>query len=207
MLFGLTSTSAAAILGRRARSSSNVVEILPEAHCLSEESANGYRKLVRTQDRSWPDRIVLPASRWLSPEKAAELGRRVNRGCWLLVESGLVYSSRQERESQGLVLAEAFNLQIGETIDVGASNTSYVTYIHAQPTLVRTFGAITPICCAPAERIAEFEGIPVAIRRRIGSGGVIFLGSILGVGLLAQEREAHRVVTALLSDLSIRAAI
>jgi hypothetical protein len=71
--------------------------------------------------------------------------------------------------------------------------------MYPQRIMVRTFGAITPVTCATAERIAEFAGITVAARRPMGNGGgIIFLGSILGAGLLAQEREAYEAGCALL---------
>jgi hypothetical protein len=40
------------------------------------------------------------------------------------------------------------------------------------------------------------------MKRRIGRGGIVFLGSMLGPNLHAEEPEAHRIATALLSIMS-----
>lgn len=194
-----SASAAAAFLPRPALSSSTEIEIIPEPHCLSEESARGYRTLVEARRRTNAPFIILPASRQLTYESAKALLRRVQRGWWLVLESGGAYSSPEESGRQSRILAGVFGLNVHRPIAISPREASYVTYTYPQRTMVRTFGAITPITCSPAERIAEFAGITVASWRRVGSGGgIIFLGSILGAGLLAREREAHEAGSALL---------
>jgi hypothetical protein len=174
------------------------VEIVPEPHLLSEESARGYSTLVATVKRSAP-LIILPAAQQLSFESAERFRELVCCGSWLILESGGAYLPCEKFRTQRRILADVFGLNVGEAIAVSTIEPSYLTYDCPGRTMVRTFGAITPIDCSPAERMAEYGGVSVAARRRIGRGGVVYLGSILGSGVLAQEREAHFVATALLS--------
>jgi hypothetical protein len=188
--------AAAAFLPRRACSVASV-EIVPEPHPLSEESARGYDKLLGAAQVSAP-LIILPATRQLSFEGAERFRQQVRRGWWLLVESGAAYSRPGELRTQGQVLYKVFGLNIAEAIGVSTREATYLTYNCPERTVVRTFGAVTPIDCSPAEKLAEYAGVPVAARRWVGRGGVVYLGSMLGVGLLAQEREALAVGAALL---------
>lgn len=173
------------------------VDIVPEPHLLSEESAQGYGQLLASAKVSSP-LIILPASRQLSLESAKKLRQIVRRGSWLILESGAAFSRPEESRAQARILAESFGLKTGEPITPSIREASYLTYDCPERTMVRTFGAIVPIACSRAEQLAEYTGVPVAVRRPMGRGGIIYLGSILGAGLLAQEREAHAVASALL---------
>jgi hypothetical protein len=200
LLFNLASASTAGVLlpGQALRPSAKP-EIIPEPHCLSEESARGYRKLVQANQPTNAPVVILPASCQLSPENARDLLQRVWRGSWLILESGVAFSSPENSGSQTRTLAGVFGLRVHDPITLSRREASYITYMYPQRIMVRTFGAITPVTCATAERIAEFAGITVAARRPMGNGGgIIFLGSILGAGLLAQEREAYEAGCALL---------
>jgi hypothetical protein len=200
LLFNLASASTAGVLlpGQALRPSAKP-EIIPEPHCLSEESARGYRKLVQANQPTNAPVVILPASCQLLPENARDLLQRVWRGSWLILESGVAFSSPENSGSQTRTLAGVFGLRVHDPITLSRREASYITYTCPQRIMVRTFGAITPVTCATAERIAEFANIPVAARRPMGNGGgIIFLGSILGAGLLAQEREAYEAGCALL---------
>jgi hypothetical protein len=80
-------------------------------------------------------------------------------------------------------------------------NGPYIAYQWPRPALVRTFETITPVDCSSRNIIAEFRGIPVCSKHAMGKGGLIFLGSLLGPGLLAEEPEAHTVLQALLGSV------
>ena len=199
LLFTLSSMpAAAAFLPRPSVCLPAATGIFPEPHCLSEESARGYRKLLDELGRDVGPAIILPANRGLSYEAAGTLLERVRGGGLLILESGAAYSSPEQIRGQARILTAAFGIHTGEPVEVSAHEASYITYKCPQRILVRTFGAMTPVRCAPEERIAEFAGTAVAVRRSVGKGTIVYLGSILGVGLLAQEREARQVGHALL---------
>jgi hypothetical protein len=203
-----TLPAAAAVMPRSATRSLRELEIVTEPHCLSEESARGYRTLVSGfglsefgasgLGRGRETAIVLPASCRLCYGKAEALLGSVRRGCLLILESGIAYSSPEEARGQARILNDVFGIRTGEPIEVSGHEASYISYNFAEPFLIRTFGAIVPVRCTPKETIANFAGTAVAMRRLMGEGEVVYLGSILGVGLLAREREARQVGQALL---------
>jgi hypothetical protein len=178
------------------------VKILSEPHCLSEESATGFQLLL-TRNRPAssarsPQLIIAPGARRLSRESARRLLQQVLRGTWLILESGLCFMSPEQAAGQVGVLREAFGLEVRNTL---VSRDGYIEYAWPLHRLVRDFSMFTPVKCLRTERIAEFGGVTVCTKRRIGRGGIIFLGSMLGPGLLAEEREAHQVGSAMLEEI------
>ena len=102
------------------------------------------------------------------------------------------------------VLRDVFGLRVQAPL---ANGGAYIEYVWPLRRFVRDFSMFTPVECSADEKIAEFAGMAVCARRRIGKGGVIFLGSMLGPGLLAEEREAHELGSAMLQEIfSQRAA-
>ncbi|MFL6351603.1 MAG: hypothetical protein ACJ74Z_07110 [Bryobacteraceae bacterium] len=174
-------------------------EIVPEPHCLSEESANGFRVLLSRNsfipNPSSRKVIIVPAARQLTREAAGKLHRHAVNGAWLIVESGLCFMPQQAAVIQIRLLRDVFGFDVQPPV---ANESAYVEYKWPLRRLVRDFGMITPVRCSPAEKIAEFGGAAVCAKRAIGNGGIIFLGSMLGPGLLAEEREAHQVGSAML---------
>jgi hypothetical protein len=78
----------------------------------------------------------------------------------------------------------------------------YVHYSWPHPTLTRAFSYTMPVGCADAEAIAHYRGVPVAMKRRMGRGGIIFLGSMLGPNLRAEEPEARELAIAIFSQIA-----
>jgi hypothetical protein len=203
ILLNILSTPLAAVRVEHARTPVRAqAKILSEPHCLSEESATGFRLLL-TRNRlasnaRSPKVIIAPGARQLSREAAAGLLQEVLRGTWLIVESGLCFMSREQAAGQVQVLRDVFGLEVQAVL---TSPGRYVEYAWPLHRLVRDFSMFTPVQWPHAERIAEFGGVTVCTKRRIGRGGIIFLGSMLGPGLLAEEREAHQVVSAMLEEI------
>jgi hypothetical protein len=111
---------------------------------------------------------------------------------------------RERAVEQIRVLRDVFGLEVQNPV---ASRGGYVKYAWPLQRLVRDFSMFTPVKCSAEERIAEFGGAAVCAKWRVGKGGIIFLGSMLGPALLAEEREAHQVGSAMLQEIfSQRAA-
>ena len=187
------------------------VEIWQEDHCLSLESAMGFRHLVsrnppatsfasgRTASGTL---IIAPGIRWMSPSIAGDLADRIYHGAWVILESGLGFSSRTESKHQTDLLKKAFGLQLLPPVKVGKNPVAatYLEYTRPVHRLVRTFEAITPVWCDQSEALARLGKHSVCIRKRIGDGTLVFLGSMLGPGIGAEEREAIEVASALVTS-------
>jgi hypothetical protein len=203
VLLNILSTPVAATLVEHAREPERAqAKIISEPHCLSEESASGFRLLLtrnrlESNARS-PKVIIAPGARQLSREAAAGLLQEVRRGTWLILESGLCFMSPEQAAGQVGVVRDVFGLEVQNTL---LSRDGYIEYAWPLHRLVRDFSMFTPVKCLRTERIAEFGGVTVCTKRRIGRGGIIFLGSMLGPGLLAEEREAHQVGSAMLEEI------
>jgi hypothetical protein len=168
-----------------------------ELHALAEESARGFRSLLSLSSSAGsPAAIIAPAVRNLRQEIGAVLLEHVRRGAWLLFESGVCFSSDQEHSLQARTLKQAFGLEILPSlrvVDIPKASSKYVNYAKPLATSVRSFHAVTPIQCPPSNAIAYFHEHIVGATRAIGKGRLVYLGSMLGPGLLAEEYEAQQV--------------
>lgn len=180
------------------------VEIVVEPHSMSQESARGFQRLLATEARSMHARpsnlIILPGTRQLTSQNAVEMLNGAVAGRWLIMESGLCFLQKSAVTTQTRILRAVFDFEVGDPAPVSNSEprAAYVQYTWPHSALVRDFSSITPVACSPAESIAQFEGVTVCAKRRIGKGGIILLGSMLGPGLFADEREAVEIGSAML---------
>ena len=187
------------------------VEIWQEDHCLSLESAMGFRHLVSrnspatsfASDRTASSSLIIaPGIRWMSLSIAVDLADRIHQGAWVILESGLGFSPRAESKHQIDLFKKVFGLQLLPPVKVGKNPAAatYVEYTRPVHRLVRTFEAITPVRCDQSEALARWGKHSVCIRKRIGDGTFVFLGSMLGPGIWAEEREAIEIASALVTS-------
>ncbi|MDQ2776577.1 MAG: hypothetical protein M3Y57_16915 [Acidobacteriota bacterium] len=149
--------------------------------------------------------LIAPGVRYLSDAGCRELLRLAQAGSWLIMEAGVCFSSAEEVERQASILKSVFDLKVLPPMAVSGMETNktpYVSYTWPVRQLLRTFEAITPLCCEPGETIAFFEDQPVCAKKQVGEGGVVYLGTMLGPGLFAEEREAHALGSAMVRSLS-----
>ena len=92
------------------------LEILAEDHALAAESASGYVKLVHSQFSS-ADLLILPAVRQMTLERAWELRKIALNGRWILLESGLGFSMKEEHAEQARILKSVFDSRIRQALD------------------------------------------------------------------------------------------
>src|SRR5689334_683570 len=84
-------------------------QILEEPHCLSEESAKGFRLLLRRNTQAVsPKLIIAPGNRKLSHQTALKLHQQVANGRLLILESGLPFLAHDEAAAQLRVLRDVF---------------------------------------------------------------------------------------------------
>jgi hypothetical protein len=187
--------------------------LLPaDPNAIATESALGYRQLLGRKrcaftvsnelSNSHFRCLILPGVRALPFTFAARLRETASAGAWLILESGLCFASEREVEIQARVLADVFSLHIDtpRPAQMGLrSGRSYVHYHWPLHALVPDFSEFTPVRHSDADAIATIHGKVVAVRRHIRRGGIVFLGSPLGPGLFAGDRESSELATELVS--------
>ena len=178
-------------------------QIIPESHCLSEESARGFRLLLERNRALLENRstrlVVIPGARQLRLATALALVEEATRGAWVIFEDGTAFTRSEQAIPQMRVLKYVFGIGVQPTVAIGER---YIEYLWPLHRLVRHFNTFTPIECLAGEAIAYANGATACAKRHIGKGGIIYLGSMLGPGLVAEEREAHELGTAILKWIS-----
>jgi hypothetical protein len=173
--------------------------IIVEPHVLSRESAAHFQTLLNGCKVTPRDLVVLPAARELTTDLARRLGTRASSGAWLILESGLCFTTPVIRQQQTRLWATEFGLSFGTS---SQTTQLYVEYLWPSRQIIRTFGACTPLSPISGEIIAHSGDAPVCCIRRVGRGGILFLGSMLGPGLAAGEREAHRLALTMVESIA-----
>ena len=169
------------------------------------ESSAGYRAVIpprRYKFEPWeqPDSmtdcsLVIMSSVCVLPEKLAERLRScLQRGTTVIVESGAGFASHLEFRKHRRSLREGLGLHVAAPVNLWSPPraTPYVDYTWPTRTRVRDFTRLIPPAEQPGEIIAWADDLPVALRRRVGSGTLIYIGSPLGPALLMDDIEAIR---------------
>lgn len=181
--------------------------VVSGAGCALPESTAGYEAALsyagvqyqRASLRSLtPARtIILPAAGCVSQGEAVRLRDFLECGSTVLFESGSAFSSPGEFSIQRSLIKEVLGLGLHSPIRLWDSADSfrrspYVDYRWPLAVKVRDFSRVVPLDAAGGDAIAWFHDLPVAARRRVGKGTLVFLGSPLGPHLLSGDREACR---------------
>jgi hypothetical protein len=119
------------------------------------------------------DLIVVAGAGRLAQQRLGELRARVRQGAWMIWETAPRSFARNE--------------------------TAYIRYCWPSNILIRRFGDPIPMLSAPGEPIAHDHRQVVSVRRNLGRGCVIHLGTMIGPLLRAEDREAAALVRALLA--------
>lgn len=175
--------------------------ILPEDHLLSQESAAAYAALLTPLSPPRRTVILLPGAKQLSLARALALRRSLEAGSSVLIECGLAFSAPFEIEEQRRVFRHVFGVQLGSPIDAADPHHPYVAF--APGNLVRPFGLTFPVFRENGQPLAHFGETPVALKARVGSGTLIFLGAMLGPHVQAFDSDgrfaAQHILTGLIS--------
>jgi hypothetical protein len=134
------------------------MELWPEDHWLSVESASGFQALlhrelsaIHTASRHCDlvSLIILPGTRGITMERCEQLLRRMQEGAWIILETGSCFSSLEESKQQTSLVERTFNLEVFPPVRVCESSAkdNYVAYEWPIRRLVRTFEATTPLRC------------------------------------------------------------
>jgi hypothetical protein len=166
--------------------------------------------------------IIVPGLGRIEPTLAQALSQLLKTGTHLLLESGAGFLSTAEFAEHQKMLDRYFDITVEPPIDLWSRNSNdevffshgngrnakrqlsghqsipYVNYAWPRKTKVRDFSRVTPVSAKTGDIIGSVGAVPVALKRRMGKGILIFLGSPLGPALRAGDPEAHawlRLVT------------
>jgi hypothetical protein len=153
------------------------LQIFAAPDCLSQESAAGFQSALE----AYPPRNVIVLC-GVAP--VSDLYRYALNGGWILWEAPFG--------------SNPFGIALQPPIAASADHL-YIRYHWPQPILTRSFSTITPVHCQQSEAIAHYRGVPVALKRRVGPGGIIVFGSMLGPNLRADEPQARQLLTLLVA--------
>jgi hypothetical protein len=179
--------------------SSRTWVVLPlRGRCSLPESTLGYRSaLAGAPER--PDHaplLIIPAVLDVPGDIARLIRLRLTSGATVIVESGAGFAGQVGYREHHRSLREGLNIDTHAPVDLWAAGRSrhapYVDYSWPEAVRVRDFSRVVPLKGRESEVIARADGLPVALRRAVGAGTLIFLGSPLGPALWAGDREARR---------------
>ena len=163
------------------------------------ESALGYLQSSSATSTSrtpvMPSRaatVVAPAA-VVDRSSALRLRDSAWRGASVLIELGLAFVDDAHAGAQRALISDVFDVGVGEVVYLwreGRDRVPYVRYDWPVAAWVRDFSRAVSVDGIGWRSIAEIEGRPVAVRRRVGRGAVTILGSPLGPALRAGDRDA-----------------
>jgi hypothetical protein len=170
------------------------------------ESALGYHAAIpaeRQRFEPWERSVVSSSSLLIYPSllvinqtEAAFLTRCLNRGATVVIESGAGFTKHFAFRRHRRQLRERLEILVGGPVDLwspGSSRrTPYVEYTWPRRVRIRDFSRVVPPGEQPGEIIAWAGELPVAFKRRVGAGTLIYLGSPVGPALWAGDLEAKR---------------
>ena len=178
--------------------------------CSLRESLRGFQKALGTNpinvQEIWNRRpcslTVVPGVARMDSRLARILLDLLEAGTSVLVESGAGFSSAREFGVHREMLNNAFGIGVESPVDVwsrladGITPTCapYVEYDWPCRTLVRDFSRMIPVVAERPDVIAWTGLLAVGMKKRVGKGTLVFLGSPLGPALLAGDPEAREWV-------------
>jgi len=136
--------------------------------------------------------MVLPSVRAFSRAYIRPLRVLMDQGAWVIWERAAGFETTVAADE---LLGNALGIAIRRCVRVKSNE--YVHYRWPATAMVRAFHQVSLLNCSADEMVAEYDGVPVAMKRAYGNGGLILLGSMLGPGIRAGEPQALQVVQAL----------
>lgn len=153
--------------------------------------------------------LIVPGAGRIQTSVARLIARRLESGATVILESGAVFAADEcDLSADRRVLRDSLGLELGPPIGVwsGASSSRglpYVEYTWPTAAVVRDFSRAIPLAepqgASATEIVARIGDVPVASKRRLGAGLLIFLGSPLGPALRTGDADARRWLAAVIS--------
>jgi hypothetical protein len=168
--------------------------------------------------------IIVPAAGTVDSAMVDRLSAVLASGTAVVWECGAAFLSPTDFATHQATLQDYFAITIGQPIDLwrstppkripahratdqplkskllGHHQVPYVTYQWPHETRVRDFSRTIPVSAKDGGAIAHLGDLPVAWRRPVGKGTLVFLGSPIGPALRAGDAEAHSWLRAVLAE-------
>ena len=171
--------------------------------CSLPESVLGYRGALPAEREgvSGCRLAILPALLTIEGgETMRWLAACLRQGATVMIESGVGFAGRGDLRQHRRAMRDCFQLDVQAPVDLWAHrsgpSTPYVDYTWPRRAKIRDFSRIVPPSERHGEIIARAGDVPVALKRRIGGGTLIYLGSPIGPALWAGDVEAKRWLSA-----------
>jgi hypothetical protein len=149
--------------------------------------------------------VVFPsrADRSLRSQLPDRIGLHLSRGSTVVLESGAGFLSRVDYRAYRRWMRERLRIDVTDPVDLwsgGARGVPYIEYDWPIRATVRDYSRVVPLADQPGEIIGRVGNIAVALKRRVGKGTLIYLGSPLGPALWAGDQQARRWLQHLLAS-------
>jgi hypothetical protein len=180
-----------------------------QGQCSLPESAPGYRAALPAErgasSREGPcSLLVIPALLSFDRRLVVWIESSLQRGATVIVESGAAFAGRSSFQNHRRALRDGLQLDVHTPVELWAQHARpgripYIDYTWPHHAKLRDFSRVVPLADQPGDVIGWADDLPVALKRRIGTGTLIYLGSPLGPALWARDAEAKRWLLALLA--------
>jgi hypothetical protein len=184
------------------------VRLLPAAagDLAGKESESGFAQAVALLSPTLPARghmVIVPSASALKREGLGSLCHAARRGSNLLVDLCDGFASWPDRTLTRVSLKRYLGIEVLQPVTYAAGD--YIAYRWPRFALVRHFTRVSYIQPSKNHEPAAFLGTNfVAVRKAIGLGRVMILGSALGSLLLARDEQALEIFAGILADVPER---
>ncbi len=142
-------------------------------------------------------KVIVPGCTVMGVDVARRLSTLLEEGSGVLIESGAGFADPATFTAHQEFLSSHFGLEVEPPIGLwgsseGSQRVPYVDFTWPSPKKIRDFSRVVPSSRTSGDVICGVDGLVVAVKRRVGKGTLIFLGSPLGPSLLAGDLEARR---------------
>jgi hypothetical protein len=160
---------------------------------------------------------IVPGLGTMDTSTARTLATWLQAGTTVLLETAAGFLSPADFLAQRQLLRRHFGLEIRSPLDLwrpelepprgsavsltqrrssrrpseGQHSVPYISYRWPCEAQIRDFSRVVPVSANHSDVIATLDTLPVAVRRRVGKGTLISLGSPMGPALRAGDLQAH----------------
>ena len=162
-------------------------------NCCLRESVAGYSGVLADVGRAARRSVlIVPAAARIPEPAMSTIVHSLQAGAVVILESGAGFASEQDFRAHRDALRDSLAVRVSALVQLWPRRTPYVDYSWPNAAKLRDFSRLMPLVQPAGETIGFADGQPVALRRQVGRGTFIFLGSPLGPALWAGDREANR---------------